>query len=195
LTTAAPRPRTDRETEARFQRGDREAFLLVYAAHAPVLRALVGRYFTKAFEREEAVQEVWLLVHRMTASFEPERGPLLAWLRVLAANRCKELLRAKGRRPDPKVDLEDDALISVEDPEKQVRAARLQQAVGAFMATLEEDEARVFQLSLLEERTHDETAASTGMSARRCKYLRMKLLLRASVSPTLRAAFGESGDA
>ena len=75
----------DRDTEARFRQGEREAFLTVYAAHAPALRALVGRFFARPFEREEAVQEVWLLVHRMARSFDPDRGELLPWLRTVAA--------------------------------------------------------------------------------------------------------------
>jgi RNA polymerase sigma factor (sigma-70 family) len=184
--------RVDRDTEARFRLGDREAFAAIYEAHAQMVRALVGRFFYKPFEREEAVQEVWLLVHRVAGSFDSTRGPLVPWLRTVAANRCKELLRARGRRPDPSVELgdaeDDDARA---DPEDAARAARLREAVRRFEASLAPDEAAVFRLSLVEERTHVEAARAAGISARRCKYLRMKLLLRAAADPALRAALGE----
>jgi RNA polymerase sigma-70 factor (ECF subfamily) len=184
----------DRDTEARFRAGDREAFLTVYEAHASALRALVARFFSRPFDREEAVQEVWLLIHRVAGSFDVSRGELLPWLRTVAANRCKELLRARGRRPDARVPLDEEALVDVADgadPEAEARAARLRVAVRRFQAGLDDEEALVFRLSILEERTHDEAARAAGVSARRCKYLRGKLLLRAADDPDLRAALGE----
>src|SRR5882672_7014584 len=41
----------------RFARADRAAFLAVYEAYSPALRALVAHFFPRPFEREEAVQE------------------------------------------------------------------------------------------------------------------------------------------
>jgi RNA polymerase sigma-70 factor (ECF subfamily) len=189
--SAGLRVRVDRDTEARFRLGERAAFLAVYEAHGGAVRALVSRYFSSPFEREEAVQEAWLQVHRVAASFDAERGELLPWLRTIAANRCKELLRARGRRPDARVELADDALDARPSPEDEARDARVRAAVTRFEARLSEDEAKVFRLSLVEERTHDETARAAGVSVRRCKYLRMKLLLRVAADPALRAALAE----
>ena len=155
------------------------------------VRALVGRFFPRPFEREEAAQEVWLLVHRVAESFDPARGELLPWLRTVAANRCKELLRAQGRRPDPRVELAEGDLLATSDPEDEARAARVRTAVDQFVAGLSAEEAQVFRLSLVEERGHDEVARATGISARRCKYLRMKLLVRAAADPALRHVLGE----
>lgn len=192
--TGAPAP-VDRETEARFRAGDRQAFFAVYAGYGPLVRGVVLRFFTRPFEREEAVQEVWLLVHRMAASFDPARGALAPWLRTVAANRCKELLRAQGRRPDPRAELDEDALAVAgtdhASPEDQMSAARLHEAMARFSAHLSPEEAQVFQLSLVEERGHDEVARAVGISVRRCKYLRMKLLVRAGADPAMRQALRE----
>jgi RNA polymerase sigma-70 factor (ECF subfamily) len=177
---------------ARVRRGDPDAFLAADTAHAGFVRALVGRFFTRAFEREEAIQEVWLLAHRMASTFDPERGTYTAWLRAVATNRCKEILRAKGRRPSADFTVDDDDLVTAEGPEEAARSARVQQAIQVFMRALDADEAQVFRFSLLEELTHEETAAATGLSPRRCKYLRMKLLLRASSDPSLQAALKEA---
>jgi RNA polymerase sigma factor (sigma-70 family) len=185
--------RVDSETETRFRQGDREAFGVVYDRHGATVRALVARYFHQPFEREEAVQEVWLQIHRVAGSFDAGRGELGPWLRTVAANRCKELLRARGRRPDASVELGEGDADERPSPEDVARDARVRDAVTRFEAGLSADEAAVFRLSLVEERTLDETAQATGMSARRCKYLRKKLLLRAMVDPALRAALGEVG--
>jgi RNA polymerase sigma factor (sigma-70 family) len=175
----------------RFRRGDREAFVTVYEAHALELRPLAARFFPSPFEREEAVQEIWLQVHRMCHAYDPARGPVGAWLRAVAVNRCREILRARGRRPEPLESVEDDDLTAPSDPEADVRAARVREAVARFSAGLAGDEAGVLRLSLVEERPHDEVASALGISARRCKYLRMKLLARAATDPELRAALGE----
>jgi RNA polymerase sigma-70 factor (ECF subfamily) len=183
--------RVDRDTEERFRLGGREAFVAIYEAHAGAVRALVARFFPRPFEQEEAVQEVWLHVHRVAGSFDAARGELLSWLRTVAANRCKELLRARGRRPDPGVEVQEGHVVERRDPESAARAARARDAVTRFAKGLAPDEAAVFRLSLVEERGHDEVARAAGISARRCKYLRMKLLLRAAADPALRAALGE----
>jgi RNA polymerase sigma-70 factor (ECF subfamily) len=193
MAAAVAPTRVDSETEARFRRGERAAFLSVYETHGPTVGRIVGRFFTSAFEREEAVQEVWLHVHRMADSFVPARGALAPWLGAVAANRCKELLRARGRRPDPGIELADEHVEGPAgaSPEDAARAARAREAVIRFEAQLSREEARVFRLSLVDERSHDEVARVVGISARRCKYLRMKLLLRAAADPALRAALAE----
>ena len=193
VAAAVAPARVDSDTEARFRRGEREAFLSVYETHAPAVRRLVGRFFSSPFEREEAVQEIWLHVHRIAATFDPTRGDLAPWLRVVAANRCKELLRARGRRPDPGIELAD---VHAEEPisagpENAARTARAREALTRFEAQLSREEAIVFRLSLVEERSHDEAARAAGISARRCKYLRMKLLVRAAADPALREALAE----
>jgi RNA polymerase sigma factor (sigma-70 family) len=163
----------------------------VYDVYAAQVRPLVSRFFFRPFEREEAFQEVWLQVHRAAPTYDAARGELLPWLRTVAANRCKELLRARGRRPDPDVPLQDHDLVAATDPEQAARATRLQSAIARFEATLSQDEAKVFRWSLLEERSHDEVARLAGISPRRCKYLRMKLLVRAAADGDLRQALTE----
>ncbi len=163
----------------------------MYDTYAPALRPLVARFFPNPFEREEATQELWLLVHRMAGMFDPARGELLAWLRAVAVNRCKELLRARGRRPEARDVIDDDTLVAPSDPEAAAGGQRLRAAVVRFCAALPAQQAAVFQLSLVEEQSHEQVAATVGISARRCKYLRMKLLARAAADPELRAALRE----
>lgn len=163
----------------------------VYEAHAADLRPLVARFFRSPFEREEATQEIWLQVHRVADAYDPARGALLPWLRALASNRCLELLRARGRRPDASVALADDAVTAAADPEEDARNGRLREAVAAFAARLDPEEAAVFRLALIDELPHEEIAVRLGISVRRCKYLKLKLLTAAARAPGLRRALEE----
>lgn len=179
------------QTLARFVRGDREAFLMVYEALAGEVRPLVSRFFASPFEREEALQEVWLQVHRSAHLYDPGRGGIGGWVRAVALNRCKELLRARGRRVQPGQALDEGDLRAEDDPEQAARDRRLREAVTRFEATLAADEAVVLRLSLVEERPLEEVARAAGISVRRCKYLRHRLLVRAAADPALRAALAE----
>jgi RNA polymerase sigma factor (sigma-70 family) len=182
----------DSDVIDRFCGGDRDGFLAIHDAHAAAIARLIARFFPRPFEREEATQEVWLLVHRMAGSFDPARGALPAWLRVVASNRCREMLRAQGRRVDARADVASlDDLVDGDDPETSARLGRLRAAVARFSAALSPEETIELRMSLLEERPHEEVAAETGASVRRCKYLRKKLLARAVADPALRAVLEE----
>jgi len=178
-----------------FRRGERAAFLEVYRAHAGEVRRLAGRWFSAPFEREEAIQEIWLMLHRMSGSFDPSRGPLLPWLRTVGHNRCRELLRAKGRRPQPDAELEEALVLDAPDPERAARLARARAALESFSARLPPDEAKVLTLGLFEGRTNEETAEALKITVRQCKYLKKKLLQRAAGDSALREALAELGEA
>ncbi len=176
-----------------FASGARDAFLEVYRFFAPGVRRWVARFFKSPFEQEEAVQEVWLTVHRMARAYDVNRE-LQPWLRVVAANRCRELLRAKGRRPDASVPLDDvgDARWLEEPvPVDAAWTAKVREQVARFRASLDGDEARALDGLLIEEQTHEELAASLKISVRRSKYLKKKLLERAVADPALRSLADE----
>ena len=174
----------------RFASGDRDAFVEVYRAYAGQVRRWVARFFKSPFEQEEAVQEAWLTVHRMQGRYDINKGELSPWLRTVVANRCRELLRAKGRRPDASVPIEDlDQALWLEGPgpDDAVFRTKLREAVERFAAGLDPDEAKVLRHGLMEEQTHEELATVLGVNVRRSKYLKLKLLQRAASDEGLKA--------
>jgi RNA polymerase sigma-70 factor (ECF subfamily) len=175
----------------RFRQGDDAAFMMIHDRYAAELRPLVARFFPSPFEREEASQEVWLQVVRMAHAYDPARGQILPWLRAVAVNRCREILRAQRRRPAPGLEVTDADLIADETPETRARSDRARAAVEAFVATLGAEEAAVFRLALVEELGHEEVAARLNISPRRCKYLKVKLLARAAAAGGLKEALEE----
>lgn len=172
-----------------FASGERAAFVEVYRAHAADVRRWVTRFFKRPFEQEEATQEVWLTVHRMAHRYDVNRE-LVPWLRVLTANRCRELLRARGRQPEASVPVEDaDDAGWLEHPAEvdPAWARQVREAVLAFRATLKDDEAKALDGLLVEERSHEELAQLLGATVRQSKYLKKKLLERAAADPALKA--------
>lgn len=181
-------------TAARFAAGDRAAFEEVYTAHASLVRGWVRRFFTSAFEREEAVQEVWLHVSRSASAYQVNRGPLRPWLRVLTANRCRELLRQRGsaRLETPAGDETEAWLDANEGPDASAQRTRLRAALSAFAERLSADEAEVLRLGWLDELPLDEVARRMKRSHRQVKYLRLKVVTRAAEDQTLLALLRES---
>jgi RNA polymerase sigma-70 factor (ECF subfamily) len=178
----------------RFAAGDRDAFLEVYRAYAGPMRRWASRFFKSPFEQEEAVQEAWLTVHRMARSYDVNKGEVGPWLRTVLANRCRELLRAKGRRPDASIPIEDlqEALwLDAPSPEDAVLQTKLREAVERFVAGLDSEEAKVLRQGLVEGQSHEQLAASLGVTVRQSKYLRLKLLQRASLDPGLKMLAAE----
>lgn len=169
-----------------FKEGDRTAFLAVYDEHADRIRRLVRRFFPGRIEQEDAAQEVWLVVYRMRQSYQLERGPLGAWLMVIAANRCRQMLRDQGRRPSSAIELDESEM---ENPTSQPDPlpSQSREALAHFAASLTSQEAAFLRLAFVEELTNPELARALKISERRCKYLRKKLLLRAADDPAIRA--------
>lgn len=181
--------------EARFARGGRAAFLEAYDALALDVRNWVKRFFKSPFEQEEAVQEVWLTVHRMQRGFDPARGELRGWLRSLCANRCREILRASSRRPAANVPLEDIAdAVWLDEPlaDEAVHQRALKAEIERFGKSLSFEEAQALQLCFVEQRTHSEIAEKLNIDERRSKYLKQKVLKAAMQDERLMAVLEEA---
>src|SRR5512143_3594323 len=131
---AQPLPRATLE---KFRAGDAQAFAAVVEAYAPLVRGAVSRYWRGAFEREEAMQEIWVHVYRGREALDPARlDTFSGWLAVLVRNRCFDLLRRPAAEPVAAA-TEPEALAWLDEPpaqEASVEQAELRQAVAAFTA-------------------------------------------------------------
>jgi len=188
MDAALKEPAPSLELCTRFVAGDEDAFRQVFALLRRDVMRVVRRFFGRAFDQEEAFQEAWLDVYRNRQQFDVNRhAELRGWVRAVARNRCLDLLAAAGVRP-PAVTDDDAAQVAGPDPgpaagvDREIRAA-----LGRFTATLDAEERRVFALCFVEERPHEEVARLLGISERRSKYLKKKLLLRLERDPGLRS--------
>lgn len=110
---------------------------------------------------DDAVQEVWMVVHRRLAEFEG-RSALKTWLFGIALNVARNQRRADHRRAHgvPTIGLEDSP---DSDPELVRAGNEAWQQVQCFLGTLDEQRRGIFVCHLLEHLSARETAEATGV--------------------------------
>jgi RNA polymerase sigma factor (sigma-70 family) len=178
----------DHELCVRFVAGDEDAFEETFLLLRRDVWCVVQHFFRHAFDQDEAFQEAWLDIYRNRHRFDVNRyAELGAWIRTVARNRCLDLLRAAGVRLPAVADHD-----AAEEPgPDEARAAgsgqEIRAALALFVEQLEPDLRRVFVLCFVEERPHEEVARLLGISERRSKYLKKKLLQRLERDPGLRS--------
>ena len=90
------------ETEAvlikRCQSGCQESFDLLYRQYHPAILHVTRKVMGNEQDAEDAVQEVFARVLSRISQFRYEAS-FASWLRVLAVNVCRDMLRKKNRHP------------------------------------------------------------------------------------------------
>lgn len=79
----------------RCQAGDAAAFDLLFSQHKDQVYRIAIALLKQSQDAEDAVQEVFLRVHRAIDSFDPQRGQFTTWLYQITVNYCRSNLRRK----------------------------------------------------------------------------------------------------
>jgi RNA polymerase sigma-70 factor (TIGR02960 family) len=87
------------ELLGRAQSGDQQAFAQLTDGYRQELQLHCYRILGSTQDAEDALQETFLGAWRALANFE-ERASIRTWLYRIATNRCLNMLRAAGRRPE-----------------------------------------------------------------------------------------------
>lgn len=85
---------TDDTLALRARDGDPAALTELIRRHRPMLVALCTRY--AGHDGEDAVQQVLADLPRRLASYDPDRGAVRAWLRVVARHEALRTIRRRG---------------------------------------------------------------------------------------------------
>jgi RNA polymerase sigma-70 factor (ECF subfamily) len=184
--------RISQELIVRYVAGDREAFQAIFNELNRDVFFVVRRLFTSPFDQEEAQQEVWLHLHRMRGQVDVNRPQeFIGWVRRVARNRTIDLLKARGRRPEIPVEDVGEELSASDDEgheAPQLRSladGKVREIIDAFLKTLDAEERTFFGHCFVDELSHPEIAAQQGITVRRSKYLKKKLLARLIELPGL----------
>ncbi|MES2255558.1 MAG: RNA polymerase sigma factor [Pseudomonadota bacterium] len=84
---------TDEDIAARAKTGDRHAFDLLVQRHKEELYRFVRRYVGQSDDAQDVLQNCLLSAWTGLARYDPAR-PFIAWLRIVALNKCRDF----GRR-------------------------------------------------------------------------------------------------
>jgi RNA polymerase sigma-70 factor (ECF subfamily) len=134
----------------------------IYAAHFEFVWRSLRRLGVPPAAIEDAVQEVFVVVHRRLSGFEA-RSSLKTWVFGIARRVARDHRPSWRQRPLEPATLE--ALPATRagapDPAAQVEAA---QELAALLEALDEDKREAFMLVDLEELTVPEAAALLGLN-------------------------------
>ena len=94
---------TDEQLLADYIRGQSDGFELLVRRHSPELFRFLARFTGSVTAAEDIVQETFLQVHLSAAGFDRTRR-FKPWLFTIAANKARDHLRSRGRRPEVPLD-------------------------------------------------------------------------------------------
>jgi RNA polymerase sigma-70 factor (ECF subfamily) len=82
----------------RIQTGDNRALGELYDRYTPLLYPFVKRILKSGADAEDTLQDVWLQVWRRSATYDPRRGTVAAWLLTVARSRALDRYRSASSR-------------------------------------------------------------------------------------------------
>ncbi|HKA36371.1 MAG TPA: sigma-70 family RNA polymerase sigma factor [Thermoanaerobaculia bacterium] len=155
---------SDRALVARVEARDAESLGVLYDRHSARLLGLAQRILGDTGEAEEVLQEVFLHVWKAAATYDPARGPVLAWL--LVATRSRSIDRVRSRRPagagiSRSLDEAPEAA-SREDIERDAATREWEEQCRAAISELPADQRRALELAYFEGLTQQEIAEATS---------------------------------
>lgn len=161
-----PEPLPDeRAIVERAIQGDKRAFEKLYRAYAPVLFSYV--LVPMLGDRDDAadcVRETFIAAHKALPRYEIRGSSIYPWLKTLAKNKARDLLRASGRRQRLRGAFSDHVhhlgidRDTSNPAEEALQRQGLRTKIDEVLETLNPRYARVLRLRLLEDRPRDECA-------------------------------------
>jgi len=154
---------------------EQPGFLDVYAQHFDLVWRSLRHLGVPAQLLDDAVQDVWLVVHRKLGEFDG-RSAVSTWLFGICINvaRARRRAREVTRPAEP---LLDDMQSADPGPERALESSQAWHRVQGFMAGLPELHRAIFVSSLLENFSPAETASAIGVDVNTV-YKRVRALRR-----------------
>ena len=164
LSAVVNKPRADEPANlilAVAQRGDRNAYALLFEHFAPRVKSYMLRLGAPHEAAEELSQEAMLTVWRKAGLFDPSRAGASTWIFAIARNLRIDAIR-RQRRPKIEDDPTDEP--PAEPPADAVVAAAERDArLRTAMATLPRDQAEVVRQSFFQDKAHSEIAKDLNL--------------------------------
>jgi RNA polymerase sigma-70 factor (ECF subfamily) len=164
---AAPCPATPAADEPAIDAPRPATLADIYRDYFPFVWRLVHRLGVADGQLEDAVQDVFIVVHRRLADFEG-RSSVRTWLASIVRRVAADYRRSKARKPAlsrARTDVEvDDLSAAHASPEEGVLATEAARILYALLDELDDDKREVFILAELEQWSLAEIAVTTGVN-------------------------------
>lgn len=157
---------SDEELMSQVQRGDGDAFALLFDRHHRLVLTIALRILHDAGEAQEVTQNIFFELYRSAGRFDADRGTLKVWLLQFAYHRSINrrnylVLRQFYNRPDLDEVMEWEAS-SHSAP--RIPVPELKQLVEQLLSTLNDVHRRTIERVIFEGLTLREVAEQTGES-------------------------------
>ena len=168
VKNAAKRPMEDRELISQSQAGDLDSFNQLVEKYQSQVYNLALRMLGNAEAAADATQDTFLAAYRAVGKFRG--GNFRAWLLRIAANCCRDQLRAARRRPASSLDLllESESppplVAKTESPEDYALRRELGRAISDGLASLPAEQRLVVILSDIQGLSYEDIAQATRSS-------------------------------
>lgn len=136
--------------------------LTLHDAHVDFVWKTLQRLGVRVPDLEDAVQDVFLVVHRKLSTFDPEQ-PAQAWIYGI----CRKVAASHRRRAQSRREIACDAVPEVEDegrdPEEQASRRQAQDRLDALLDGLDDDKRVVFVMFEIEGASCEEIAEALSI--------------------------------
>jgi RNA polymerase sigma-70 factor (ECF subfamily) len=160
---------TEEDLIRKAQKGDREAFALLYEAHAARVYQYLLHKLGQPADAEDVTAEVFIRAMEALPSYQIRGVPFIAWLMRISHNSAINHFKRNGRRKE--VILDDWDAISTDDPaELAVQQATFEE-VSRAMKGLTALQQQALNLRFISQLTTAETASQMDRTVRAVKFL------------------------
>ena len=154
----------DEELVSLVERGDAEAFAMLYDRHARPAYSLAYRMMGEKQAAEDLLQDALLKAWRAAGSYRPERGSVRTWILSIVHNRAIDQLRslASRRRTQERVEASAPKSQPSEAFSEAWRNSQREQVREALRG-LPPEQLKVLELAYFSGYTHQEIAELLGL--------------------------------
>jgi len=157
---------TDEQLMQHLAAGEEEALAPLHGRYAPLIFNMAAQSLGRD-AAEEIVQDIFLVVWRKAATFDPARGAFRHWVLRIAHLRIINELRRRGRRPQIAPDPDALHLVSLPDdnpgPDQEAWRAYRRSAVREAIEALPPPQRQALRLAFFEDLTHAQIASYLGL--------------------------------
>jgi RNA polymerase sigma-70 factor (ECF subfamily) len=154
---------TDQERDVecllRLQEGDTRALEELFDRYTPVLYPFVKRILRSGADAEDSLQDVWLQVWRRSATYDPRRGTVAAWLLTVARSRALDRYRSLASRRLAEGKTDPDPANPPVDPAHAAASGQRSTRIREALAQLQPQQRDVLEIAYFQGLSQTEIAA------------------------------------
>jgi RNA polymerase sigma-70 factor (ECF subfamily) len=159
---------------AQICNGSGEALSIIFHRYARTVRRVVYRIVRSAPEADDLVQEVFLLIHRESKTFDSSKSPARYWILQMAYRRAISRRRyLSSRHFYSRIDLDEaaeDSNVISNDLDELIEQSLESNRLNKVFAALSDDQQKTLRLFFIEGYTFEEIAGKLGQSRGNIKH-------------------------